>query len=517
VVLEIVSSDYKANSYPILSLSKIMLISLNLEIGRYLLFPSLVGIDPFKHMSMVRLILEGGGIPEGMQYSAFPGFHIDAAALSVVAALPSPKVVLYLTSGSLSIVTLMVIFGIARVFLGVRGSLLATLCASFTTWLVQARFEMLPQLMGYSLFAYIIYLVIAKNELKFRGLLVFLLFASITVIHTLSSLVTSLCLATVVIGWRLVAPLREGQARALLFSILFLTSYWFLASGFSDFVVVMVAETLSQHSLLSFPLHFLSWVESDVSWLGTYVIYWLAIFGCLGYLSHRKRTPEKVSLVVSVVGLFGVSYIFLLVLSSYAIVPDRWFGFGLTLAVIPASYAAISLVKLGSRRSRSAILLVLVFFLLTFSSITSTFANDDSPFFGQNVMRLSFTANELQSADVLNGFYRGLIATDTYYAQAIFNQTLNNGHLTGHDLTEINTGMLNGSKPIEGLIVIRMSGFNTPVRFLTGYTYAAGVYSPYFYILGTYDRDFLQKLVSRGNVVYSSQSVIAVLIPSDQA
>jgi hypothetical protein len=113
---------------------------------------------------------------------------------------------------------------------------------------------------------------------------------------------------------------------------------------------------------------------------------------------------------------------------------------------------------------------------------------------------------------LLNVIHEGPITTDGYYAQDLFNQTLNHGHLGENDLTILQTGMLEGSSPVEGLVIIRASGFLFPVTIETGGTYASGVYSPYFYVSKTYDHSFVQQMVSRGNVVYNSQSVIAIVI-----
>jgi hypothetical protein len=457
------------------------------------------------------MTLESGNVPLNTPYTAFPNFHIEAAVLSMVTALPTLKTTLFFASGLLSIVSLVVIFKLARVLLDTRSSLLATLFASVTTWLVQSRVEMLPYLTGLSLFPFMLYFTITRDRLRFRGLVFFILFSSLVLTHTLSSFVTLFCMGAFLFGWRLVRPLRQGQLHTLLYSLIFLISYWLFVSTFSLFAIRNIVETLTHPTALGFPLHFLSWGESDLSWLGTYIIYWFAILGCLAYLSRKRRTAQRLGLVISVLGLFGISYGFMVVLSSWAVVPDRWFPFGLTLAVIPASYAIISLAKQSEKRSKALFICILVF-VLVFFSITSSFANDDFPILTRAVTVNSLTSAELQSATLLNAIHEGPITTDGYYAQDLFNQTLNHGHLGENDLTILQTGMLEGSSPVEGLVIIRASGFLFPVTIETGGTYASGVYSPYFYVSKTYDHSFVQQMVSRGNVVYNSQSVIAIVI-----
>jgi hypothetical protein len=219
-----------------------------------------------------------------------------------------------------------------------------------------------------------------------------------------------------------------------------------------------------------------------------------------------------VALVLSALGVFGISYGFMVALSSWAIVPDRWFPFGLTLAAIPASYAILSLVNLGKKRPKIRFVCILVF-VIAFFSITSSLANDDSPLYTRAGSISSFTSAELRSATLLSAVRVGAIVTDGYCAQNLFNQTLNHGHLGKGDLKFLQTSMLDGSVPIEGLVIIRTSGFSAPVVVGTGGTYAQGAYSPYFYVNRIYDRSFMQELISQGNVLYSSQSVVAIEVP----
>lgn len=507
------SVDYESdNLHRVVSLSKILFLSFNLELGRYLLFPSLVGDDSFKHSVWAQLTMESGQVPIGTQYSTFPGFHIEAATLGIVSALPTIKITLFSTSGLLSIVSLLVIFKLARVFLGVRGSLLATLLASSTTWLIESRFEILPYLTGLGLFPFIIYFTITKDWLRFRGLVIAVLFVSLVITHTLSPAVTLFCMSIILLASRFVTPRREKRFRILLLVALALICYWFLATTFSVFVVQNLVDTLTHATALAFPLHFLSWADSDFSMLGTYVVYWFTIIGCLSYLSKQGRTAQRVSLVFSVLGLLGVSYGFMVFLSSWAIVPDRWFPYALTLAVIPSSYGILSLAKLSNQKPRVFLTCILIL-VLTFFSIVSPLANDDSNLLTRPVTRFSLTSSELQSATYLDHVRSDVITTDFYYAENIFNQTLNRGNLLQKDLKELDTDMLNGSKPIDGMVIIRTSAFTIPVRVLTGGTYAKGVYSPYFYIARTYDHSFEEEVVSRGNVVYDSQSVMAIVLP----
>ena len=512
IAFEIGLSNYEGRSSAApLTLSKIMLVAMNLQIGRYLLFPLFsFGIDAIFHESLTRSMLETGQIPSGTSYTAFPGFHIAGTALSLITALPSLKATLYLSCGLFGIISLALIYKLATVFLGTQRGLFATLLALSATWLVELRVEMTPQLLGFTMFLYLAYMLIGRPRKRSSAVAVFVIVASLTITHTLSSFVSLVSLAALILGRAVVATKGAKQSRLVLSCFILTASYWIYGCTFSDFVIRNFLATIGRASLLSFPLHFLSWWESDLAWLGTYAIYWLAGFGSLWYLRARRRTAQRVSLVFMLLALLSIPYVFLVFLSSWSIVPDRWYAFALALAVIPASWTTASFARNWKPPSKALYMFVLVL-VVTFFSITSPYANDDMPLLARNVTRESFTESELRAASTLNSIHKGIINTDVLYGGVVFNWTLNDRQLTDKKLILIDVHMLAAEKAIDGVIIIRTAGFTSPVRFLTGGTYARGAYSPYFYILGTYSRDFMETQISRGNVVYNSQSVVAIL------
>lgn len=512
IAFEIGVSNYeRRGSASTLTLSKIMLVAMNLQIGSYVLFPLFsFGIDSAFHDSLTRSMLQTGQIPPGTSYTAFPGFHIAGTALSLITALPSLKATLYLSCGLLGIISLALICKLATVYLGTRWGLFAGLLTSSTTWLVELRTEMTPQLLGLAMFLYLTYLLIGRPHKRSSAVAVLVIVASLTITHTLSSLISLISLAALIFGRAVVATKGAKQSRLVLSCFVLTASYWVYGSTFSDFVIRNLLATIGRASLLSFPLHFLSWWESDLAWMGTYAIYCLAAFGSLWYLRARGRTSQRVSLVFMLLAILLISYTFLIFLSSWSIVPDRWYAFALALAVIPASWTTASLARNWKEPLKGLYVFALVF-VVTFFSITSPYANDDSPLLARNVTRESFTESELRAASTLNSIHKGVINTDVLYGGVVFNWTLNDRHLTDKELILIDVDMLAAEKAIHGLVIIRTTGLTSPVRFLTGGTYAGGAYSPYFYMLDTYSPDFIETQISRGNVVCNSQSVVAIL------
>jgi hypothetical protein len=172
----------------------------------------------------------------------------------------------------------------------------------------------------------------------------------------------------------------------------------------------------------------------------------------------------------------------------------------------------MSLVGSNGRKAKALFLTTLAF-SVTFLSVVSPLANDDSPLFTHDVLRTSFTIEEVQAASIINGVYAGEITTDDFYGVAVFNSTLNRLSLPSDRLTAVTTMMLEGDKQVSGLVVIRTSALSHPVFILTGGTYVEGVYSPYFYILRTYNTVFVERQISSGNVLYSSRLIVAVMSP----
>jgi len=510
-----------------LSLLKIVSLSLGMQVGRYVLFPTIAGVDPFYHSLFTRLVAVTGRVPEiynpiGGSYVSFPGFHLSGATFSLVTGLPSGDVSLLVLGAVMNVVVLLGVFKLAQLFLEDRWSLFAALVASFASILVSSRFKVVPQLMGLTLFLYVVYLLMKGSRARENSIAIFLLVTSLAITHHLSSTVTLVSLAAIVATWAIMAESAKVETseyarswRSRLYVVLFLAvlviSYWTYAAGLLTFVVTMIVETIHAASVLSFPLHFLSWWESDMTWFGTYAIYWLAISGLLSYLSRRRRTDLTVSLVSSICVLLAIAYGFLIFLSSWAIVPDSWYPFALVLTVIPASHSVRRLVGNGSGKTRLKLMVPVIVFCLASFSIVSPLANDDSPMFANKVMRESFLLSEVQAAVMLNDRHAGTIVTDMHYGECFFDLTLRR-ELSQKRLSIIEVNMLDHGEPIHGLILIRTSGYHRPVRILTGSPYARGVYSPYYYVQRTYDPSFVKRLISRGNIVYNCQSAIAVLV-----
>jgi hypothetical protein len=529
IALEILTSGERSErSLQGTVLPKILLLALNLQLGRYYSYPTIFGIDPFAHAFYVQHLIETGHILTNTTYTTFPGAHLIVATVGLVAALSSLKLDLCVAIGFVSVIGLIVVSKTARLFVGVQGSLIATLLASLATFLVSTRVELDSQGLALVLFAYFFWMLmrsVIPRSKRTLILLEVLFIVSIVITHALSSLILLVVLATtavVLVVRRNYA--QPGLVHMAILGILFVASYWIFASQLFDYSMNLMWETIKYATPLGFPLHFLSAKESDLAWSGTYVLYSLGIIGSLSFVSQRLRSTPRLALVSCVGVLLGTSYAFLVLLSSMAIIPERWYPFAMLMLVIPASSVSASLARKGRALPILLITLILCF---AFLSIVSPFANDQPSFMTGKVMRLSFTTNELHAVAFLNATYDGPITTDMYYGEMLFaltfsfaerpDWTFSQYQPTRHcpqRLTEITTGMLAGSEPSSGLVILRMSAVDTPIRLLAGHTYAKGAYSPYYYIQGTYPLGFVQRLTSEGNVLYSSGSVIAVLVYS---
>jgi hypothetical protein len=508
-------------------LPKILALALNLQLGRYFLFPTIAGIDPFVHLFFSDWVIQHGHVLSDSPYTAFPGAQIAAAMLTLVNGVPL-KLGLYLAIGFPTILTLVVVFKTAEFFLSTRASLLATLLASLSTYLAGLRVEMGPQALAFSLFVFIFYLmmretIIGRSSRAVTAMLI-LFIVSITTTHTLTALITCVVVVTVPLATKISGSKTHLWLLALLGPV-FVVSYWIFASAFFGFGVSLLLDTIRNISALGFPLHFLSSTESDLAWSGTYILYGIAILGGLAYLSRKMRNAGRVCLVLIMLTLLGISYTFFVAISSYAIIPDRWYPFALILAVIPGSDAVM---RLTGRAKLAPVLMLGLILSFAFLSITSPLVNDDVndglTLYTRKVMRTSFTENELYSARFVNSSYRGVVSTDILYGERVFILTLNHGELISdiatnytrileapQKMTVLTTSMLSGEEPVQGLVVIRTEALSGPVEILSG-VYARGAYTPYHYVMETYPSSFVEETESTGNIVYNSASVITVLL-----
>jgi len=184
--------------------------------------------------------------------------------------------------------------------------------------------------------------------------------------------------------------------------------------------------------------------------------------GILSMLATGLRDKHRFALAASgaaltiIVGLFGV-----LGLTGFHL--PRWYPFVEWLMAIPAAVAILLITGLFKSNLIKGLVIVCLIFALVFISITTNFANQDSPIYLRDITaRSSYIQSEVNAASTILEKYQGMIRTDFYYT-LYFNcssRFWDVGKLPAQDLTE---KLISGNfQDIENLVVIRREIIGKP-------------------------------------------------------
>lgn len=496
-------SQGRNNIFLYSALLKILLISANIRLSAYFMFPSLLGWDTFYHADFIKSTLENCAVPVGQGYSSFPIMHLEVAIFMLLSSLSSLKEALYFSISFFELVSLLYIFLIGRSLLNVKAGLLAALLLGLSDHHILYAHQPIPMTLGLGFFPLIIYLTLNRKKTEKAYAILLLLFMVSILTHTIASFIVLVVLITMFLGEKLYPPLLNGRTKRITgatIAVLFfvsLMSYWIYASNFFTQNLLELYSDLRHIQILGLPYgsaafsRFYTLFEYEMNCTGMYILYWLAGIGLLNWLSSQKKNQLRFMLIASVVILFVVPYGSLF-LALDTIIPERWFPFIYVFSVILAAQGLSSLLKLFRKTSQVyASTLLIIFFFSIFMITSSTVNFDNSIFAKKSVIRYAFLKSEMDAANTLDSLYTGKITTDIYYGTTYFNYTLK--RTTQH----IVLNMMKGHVPIHGMIVIRKWTYDNPVAILTpGQFYSS--------IITTLGDSFRKKLESSMNKVYDN-------------
>lgn len=442
----------------ILSLVQAVVIGLCLEWTVTLMYPSLVGLDPWWHQYQTQRILNGVDIGLG----AIPVMYYFVAGVMWLTGLPYR-----LAAMSVSFVQVagdaLLVFLICRHVWNSRTGLLAALVVSISGWHIYFGYWTIPNTLGLTLVLALVYFALAYTRsrsvywipamLATIGLLVFT--------HTIATVwgVALLSLAVLLSG---------RSSRAALFAVLCLLvivvgiAWWYL--GFADTLKMMIHYRFSPEVLefttlpgltsiippvpippeivpiLAAPvpsapimggyvetLTGTSMYETLFNASGMVAVFAITIIGSLWMLARRNVSRWTLFVVLSIAfflsigvfpALFGVSFL------EY-----RWWYAAQVLAAIPIAILGVSL---SSRRLRIGFAAVVA--VLCFLMTIGLPANMDNNTFSKNqLVRYAMTQGEIDAVRDVMSQQSGTVGMDAYYT------------LSSHLMPQYRSRMLNAT------------------------------------------------------------------------
>jgi hypothetical protein len=419
-------------------LVQLILLFTSLRWGVIFEFPGLILSDPWYHSVLVQYIISNGHVISPLYrmpwapvqiseyYGPFPFMHIFVSTTSLVTSLQSYNLSSVCSMGIFGIGSLLFVFLATRkITEDVRLALFSTLFVGVSNWDIVAGFTLIPQSLGYALFALMVFLLVKQTCKPTRSVLLLMAITLLSTIlsHTLTSFVLVITIATFFLA-RLLYPhmatvnknvRKKGVTLTFTllsgFSVLF---YWiFYTDSFTQRVMSLMSDISTRTGIAS-PF-FKTYFHYEFDQLGIYFLYTLALIGCLLWLTKRERSVLKTSLIAaaSVLSLFMYGS-WLLGLSS--LLPERWFVFLFIMIAAPAAEGLYMTLRVAAGRKMLVLALIIVF-LLTFLMITTGDANGDSPLFGkEEVAQTSYLGSEMQGANWVNVSFNGMVLTDQGFA-----------------------------------------------------------------------------------------------------
>lgn len=427
IACEIFTSDRR---YAGLILIQIMLLGVSIAWSQLLIFPNLLGIDPWYHSVFTNQIIKEGVIPEGYQYSKLPLFHLMIAATSLIADLPYKYATMVSVSLAQIVCNAVFIFLIANnIFKSHRTGLLAALIMMTANHHIIMSYWSIPNAFAAVFIPISLYLLLFKCEGNSRSrytILLTIALASIILTHTISAMCMSILLFVI---WGALVAYRffylNEQNRISLsvpigFTIAMLAWWTFISdsiwalidlirSGFSmDFFAVTPEEVRGYSAVI--PLG-----EQFLNTSGMLLFFTFSFIGIFYMISRRGSSS---TFAMAWVGINPLAIGFFSLISNHTVIEHRWWYFAQMLMSIPLAMAVCTVGTWKLKKHLSLYSLAIGFVVvLSFLMIISPPANiDNLSFFPNCHMRYAPTEAELQSMTTIMDKWDGPIKTDEYFA-----------------------------------------------------------------------------------------------------
>lgn len=487
-------------------LFQIILLGVSVAWSQLLIFPSLLGMDPWYHQNITLQIVQNHLIPSGFSYSKLPLFHLYVALTSIITGMDYKFAVMSSVSFLQLVCNALFIFLLSKfTFNDMRVALYSSLLLMLSNYHIRMSFWSIP-----NSFASIFILMILYSLLKLRinHKLISVLFSIIFMISlVLTHSVTAMCMAIILfmvwISFYLYNLILFNANKSpfsfsyFMLFVVFMFFWWTFASGhistFSNLIkfgfsmdfFIHTPEELIQQSINNVPIS-----ERTFNFLGTLLYFTVSSVGYFYMISTRYGT--KYSFCVLSAGFTPLLLSFFSNISSHSIILDRWLFFSQMLLSIPLALSILLCCNALRYDNLKKALFVSITIILAFLLILSPPANlDYNKFSSHSSMREALTTSELKAVKTTSNFCTGPIKTDNYYARSMS---------YAYDTSTFDNELFyNSISSLKGhLILIRTGLIGKPFNIFSS------IYLP--------DHDYISELISTLEIrnvskIYSSGSV----------
>jgi hypothetical protein len=417
-------------------LLKVFLIGVSLEWSQILIYPSVVGIDPWWHQMFTSQMLDTGHIPQNYSYSKLPIMHILIGSNSLLMAQDYKTSAMLIVSLSQILIDSMFIFLIGDFLFNKKVGLMAALLVMISNYHIQFGYWSIPNTVGVIFILPIFYFIfVLKNKHSYYATILYLFLMAILILtHTISALSMAILLFICWTGFKVYKYFYQPKSFPINLNliVLFTTAmfgWWMFASGSINSLAkaikfgfkIDVFSAINKNTvdyLCNIPLY-----EQITVNIGMFLLFSLAFIGCLYMISKHGN---EYSFVFAIGGMFLLSLGFFSTISGHSIIEHRWWYISEILLSVPLALTLFQLVNAFKSNIRSTIVVAAILFTISFFIVIGPQSNIDNPVFSKSYTdRLAFTESEIYAIKAFSQVANDTIDTDWYATKLNLNQDLN--------------------------------------------------------------------------------------------
>lgn len=416
--------------YPGLILIQIILLGVSIAWSQLLIFPSLLGVDPWYHSALTDRIVVEGIIPDGYVYSKLPVFHLMIATTSLIAGLPYKFAAMASVSLGQIICNAVFVFLIATAMLRNHqiGLVAALMVIIANHHIMMSSYASIPNAFAAVFMPIAFFLLLfklKKDSCSTSAVLCTMALFPIILTHT----ITAICMAILLfVTWGTLTFYRYFYAKTenyvpLLVPVSFtvaMLAWWTFASDSIGTLIDLFKSGFSIDFFVKTPEQLLSYAtvvppgEILFNALGLFLYFVFSFIGIFWMVSRKRSSSTFVMAWIGVVPLF-IGFISLI--SGHTVIEERWWYFAQLLLSIPLAIAIYIIGTWKFKKPLYTYCLVFSFIvILSIFMILSTPANTDNHIFSPTTGSTSaYTQSEVSGSEFFAMKSIGSLSSDFHY------------------------------------------------------------------------------------------------------
>ncbi len=432
IFLEIIVSNEDNRIYSFAILFQIVLLGLQISWSQLIVFPSLLGVDPWYHQNFTSLILSSNHLPLNELYSKIPLFHTFTSQVILLTQLNYKYATMFSTSLVHVLCNVLFVFLIAKMLFrdNTKVAYLAPLLLIISNHHIYMSFTSIPNSFATIFLFQLLYsLTILKQKMHTSAIFLALLISLVLILsHTITSLFVSI---TFFILWsgsylsKYVYSIKKSW-NGFNFSILFVVSmlaWWSFVSGHIRSLATLIKWGFEVDSFVNTPkdisletLSYISIYEQLFDNSGMFLFFSLSFIGCLYMISRKYGDSLKFSFAIASITPLLIGF-FSLIFDRYTII-HRWWYFSQLMLSIPLAVTLLLFITKIKTNIRYFVMTTFIV-IFTFVLIMNSVANYDNHMFSSHSsITFALTSSELQAVKTSSHIWDDIIKTDWYYADS---------------------------------------------------------------------------------------------------